>query len=88
MEILLVAVTGVLCIISFTAGAMVCRDKKIDTTKLNPVIVHNEHKEKIMAQKESLREMEEAIAKQEEYDKIIANLDRYDGTSAGQEDIR
>ena len=65
---------------SFTIGAKigqkVVKGEKIELPKVNPMEVYREHQEK------------KALA--EELDKIetiMRNIERYDGTEAGQEDV-
>lgn len=83
MEILLVLVTGILIIVSFFVGAKVGQAvskgeeiKAPDLSKLNPITIYNEHKEKVKADKEAKK-----------IETILHNIDVYDGTGAGQTDI-
>ena len=80
MEIILIAVTGFLCIASFTVGARVgqkvAQNREIKLPTINPVKTIKEIKET----KEQEKELERS--------RIIAeNIDNYDGTSLGQKDI-
>ena len=80
MDILTVAVTGVLCIACFYFGAKVgqtvAKGRDIEVPTVNPV--------KIIKERQDKREADKKIAKIET---ILHNIDRYDGTSVGQEDI-
>lgn len=81
--ILLVLTIGILCIVCFFIGAKtgqsVVEKRKIkipNISRLNPLSIHQRHEEK-----------EEMIKEQEKLKKIIQNVERYDGTELGQEDI-
>lgn len=77
--IILTAVIGTLCIACFLIGVKAGRREEIkvpDVSKLNPVTIYHEHKER-----------EEAEAEKNKVEAILRNLDRYDGTAQGQEDI-
>ena len=85
MEILLVLVTGILIIVSFLngvkVGQSVSKGKEIeikapDLSKLNPIALYNEHKEKVKADKETKK-----------IETILHNIDVYNGTGEGQKDI-
>ena len=83
MEILLVLVVGILIIVSFFVGAkvgqLVSKGEDIkapDLSKLNPITVYNEHKEKVKTDKEAKK-----------IETILHNIDVYDGTAAGQKDV-
>lgn len=83
MEILLVLVVGILLIVSFFVGAKVgqltSKGEEIkvpDLSKLNPITVYNEHKEKVKADKETKK-----------IETILHNIDVYNGTGAGQKDV-
>ena len=80
--IMLVIVTGCMCIWSFMFGAKVgqAAAKGEEITMPNPVEAAKEHKEKREAQKEAERE-------QNRIDAILRNIDNYDGTGYGQEDV-
>lgn len=81
--ILLIAVVGFICALCFILGAKVgqkvVRGEEIETPKisaLNPLKMYEEHKEK------------EAV--KQEMDKlevILNNIEKYDGTEKGQEDV-
>lgn len=83
MEILLVLVTGILIIVSFFIGVKIGQSvskgeeiKAPDFSKLNPVKIYEEHKEKVKADKEA-----------EKINTILHNIEVYDGTGAGQKDV-
>lgn len=81
MEVLLLAVMGVANIACFIIGAKVgqavSKGESIETPTINPMQLYREHEAKREAQKE-----------QEHIDTIMRNIERYDGTSSGQEDVR
>lgn len=76
----LVLVIGILCIVCFFIGAKVgqkvVRQETITLPNLNPIKAIEEHREKQETNKEN-----------EKKETIWKNLERYDGTSAGQEDV-
>lgn len=80
MEIALVIVTGVICLFSFVVGAKVgqtvSKGEEIKTPVISPLKAYKEHEAKREAQKE-----------QERIDTIMQNIEKYDGTSNGQEDV-
>lgn len=80
MEILLALVVGTLCIVCFFVGAkvgqQVSKGEPIETPTLNPVKLIQEHQEKKAAEEEQNR-----------IDTIMRNVERYDGTEHGQEDV-
>ena len=83
MEILLVLVTGILIIVSFFIGVKIGQSvskgeeiKAPDFSKLNPVKIYEEHKEKVKADKES-----------EKINTILHNIEVYNGTGAGQKEV-
>lgn len=80
MDILSVIVTGVLCIACFYIGAKtgqtVAKGKDIEMPKVNPMKIYKERQDKREADKEL-----------EKIETILQNIDRYDGTSVGQQDI-
>lgn len=67
-------------VLSFVIGAKIGQKKskgeEIKTPKINPMEIYREKKEK-----------EEANKELEKLDKVLRNIERYDGTEAGQEDI-
>ena len=80
MDVLLLLVMGLTNIVCFVIGAKVgqtvTRGEKIETPNLNPMEAYRRHE----ARKEAERE-------QERLDVLLENIDRYDGTSAGQKDV-
>lgn len=80
MEILLVWTVGALCIGCFIVGAkvgqQVAKGEPVRVNLPNPAKAIREHK----AQKEADRERSKV-------EMILQNVDRYDGTPGGQEDI-
>lgn len=77
MEIL---ITGFLCIACFVIGAKVgqavVKGEKVETPNLNPFKAYRE--------KQSKKEVEK---QQDKLNTILRNIERYDGTSKGQEDV-
>lgn len=80
MEVLLLMVMGLTNIACFIIGARVgqavAKGEKIETPTVNPMKAYREHEAKKVAQ-----------AEQDKIDVIMRNIERYDGTSNGQEDI-
>jgi hypothetical protein len=82
MEILLILTVGALNIACFFIGAKVgqtvAKGEKIKAPEvnLNPIKAIQEHEER-----------KEAKRKQERVDTILRNIDNYNGTSSGQEDV-
>ena len=79
--ILLIATVGTLNVVCFFIGAKVgqtvSKGKEIETPKISsPVTLYKAH-----------REAKEAEAEKNRLDVILANIERYDGTGAGQEDV-
>ena len=79
----LILAVGLICALCFVLGAKVgqkvVRGEEIETPKisaLNPLKMYEEHKEKEEVKKE-LNKMEI----------ILENIERYDGTEAGQKDV-
>lgn len=80
---LLVLEIGILCIVCFFIGARVGQKvvkgeeiKAPSISKLNPVNIYKEHQEK-----------EETEKEKNKLETILRNIERYDGTDAGQEDV-
>jgi hypothetical protein len=84
MEILLVLTVGTLCIVCFFVGAKVgqtvSKGERIETPELNPVKVYKEHQERKAAEEAHNEE-------QRRIDTIMRNIESYDGTTKGQEDV-
>jgi hypothetical protein len=80
MEVLIYAVIGLLNIVCFVIGAKIgqtiVKGEKVELPNLNPLQAIRENRAK--------REAENEQAKR---DKILRNIERYDGTSQGQEDV-
>ena len=80
MEILLVVTVGAMCIGCFLVGARVgqkvSKGESLELPSVNPIKAVKEHNEK-----------KEAEAEAERYAVIMGNIERYDGTSRGQEDV-
>lgn len=84
MDILTVIAIIVICamnVLSFWLGAKlgqkVSRGETIKTPNLNPMKAIREHQDR-----------EEAEREQSRIDAIMRNIERYDGTPSGQEDVR
>lgn len=80
MEVVLVAITGLLCVVCLVIGVKVgqtvSKGEKVEMPNLNPLKAYKEHQ----ARKEMERE-------QDKMSKVLRNIERYDGTSKGQEDV-
>ena len=79
-ELLLLLTTCFLCIACFIVGAKVgqtiIKGEKVETPNLNLFKAYRENQAR-----------KEAEMKQDKIDTILRNIDRYDGTSRGQEDV-
>lgn len=87
MEALLLLTMGVMCILCFIVGASVgqkaVRGEDINVTTItppNPFEALREREETRRAEKEAKREADRMAT-------ILENIERYDGTSAGQTDV-
>lgn len=80
MEILLVIAVGALNVACFLIGAKVgqkvSRDEPVTLPPLNPMKLYQEHREKKEAERE-----------QDRRSKILQNIEIYDGTASGQQDV-
>lgn len=80
MEILTVLVTGALCCVCFLIGAKVgqtvAQGKDIEVPTVNPMQAIRERQNKQAAEME-----------QSKMEKVLRNIERYDGTEHGQEDV-
>lgn len=80
MEVLLLAVMAASNIVCFIIGAKVgqavSKGERIETPAIDPLKAYREHEAKREAQKE-----------QERLDTIMRNIETYDGTGNGQEDV-
>ena len=81
MEIILALTVGALCIVCFLIGAKVgqtvSKGGSIVVPSVNPVEMYRKHEAKKEAQME-----------QDKLDTILRNIESYDGTAKGQEDVR
>ena len=77
---LFIALISLINVISFTIGAKVgqkvVKGEKIELPKVNPMEVYRATQEK-----------KEAEKKREKMDIILSNIEKYDGTDKGQEDV-
>jgi hypothetical protein len=80
MDVLLLLVMGTVNILCFIIGAKVgqavVRGEKVEMPSVNPLKAFREHEDKKEAQKE-----------QDRINAILRNVEGYDGTSRGQEDV-
>lgn len=80
MEVLLLAVMGITNIACFVIGARVgqaaSKGETIETPTVNPMKLYREHEAKREAQRE-----------QDRLDTIMRNIESYDGTGNGQEEV-
>ena len=80
MEILLILTVGALNVVCFFVGAKVgqtvSRGKEIEMPTVNPMEMVREH-----------RAQKEADMEQNRIDTILRNIESYDGTGRGQEDV-
>lgn len=78
--ILLITVVALINVLSFVAGAKigqkVVKGERIELPKINPMEAYREHQAKKEVEKE-----------QERLDIILSNIEKYDGTDRGQEDV-
>ena len=79
-NILLIAIVGTLNVVCFFIGAKVgqtvSKGKEIEMPTVNPVKIYREAEERKEVDKE-----------RERLETIMRNIDRYDGTGLGQEEI-
>lgn len=77
---LFIALISLINVLSFTIGAKVgqkiVKGEKIELPKVNPIEVYRVSQEK-----------KEAERKREKMDIILSNIEKYDGTEKGQEDV-
>lgn len=80
MEVLSILAVGALCIGCFLIGARVgqatAKGEKIEMPKINPMQAVRDQRAKKEAEKEQGR-----------IDTILQNIEAYDGTSRGQQDV-
>ena len=78
--ILLIVAVALINVLSFTIGAKigqkVVKGEKIELPKVNPMEVYREHQEK-----------KALVEELDKIETIMRNIERYDGTEAGQEDV-
>ncbi len=80
LTVVLVIVTSAMCIWSFIIGAKVGqavqKGEQVDTPTVSPMKAYREHKAK-----------QEAEMEQNKFNTILRNVDSYNGTAYGQEDV-
>ena len=80
MEVLLVLVVSMANLACFVAGAKisqtVTKGEDIELPKINPLELVKEHREKRAAQEE-----------RDKVETILRNIENYDGTAYGQQDV-
>lgn len=80
MEVLLVLVVAAACIVCFLIGAKVgqtvSKGEEIKLPTVNPLELVQEHREKRAAREE-----------RDKVETILRNIESYDGTGYGQEDV-
>lgn len=80
MEVLLLLVMGAVNVACFVIGAKVgqatAKGEKIETPTINPMEAWRNRQDK-----------KEAQAEQDKKNTILRNIERYDGTDRGQEDV-
>jgi hypothetical protein len=76
--ILFVSAMNIMCfLVGARTGQQVENKEPIELPSLDPMKAYREHKERREAERE-----------QDKLDTIIRNIERYDGTGAGQEEVR
>lgn len=77
---ILIVTISLLNILCFLIGAMVgqkvVKGEKVELPKINPMEIYRERQEKRAAEEEKNK-----------IETIMRNIERYDGTAAGQEDV-
>ena len=80
MEILLAITIGAMCIACFMVGAKVgqtvSKGEDIEMPNINPLELYREHEAR-----------KEARAEQDRMEAIMRNIESYNGTAEGQEDL-
>ena len=80
MDVITILAMGFVCMACFLLGAKlgqtVTKGESIKLPSLNPVQAVRDHKQR-----------REAEAEMDRFNTIMQNIDKYDGTSLGQEDI-
>ena len=80
MEVITILAMGFVCAACFLLGAKVgqtvAKGEPVEVPNINPVKAVEEHRAK-----------KEAKQEKNKYDTILRNIDNYDGTPYGQEDV-
>lgn len=80
MDVVSILAMGFVCMACFLMGAKVgqavSKGEDIQTPSVNPLEAYRKHEAKKEVQKE-----------QERIDALLRNIERYDGTASGQEDV-
>ena len=80
MEVVTILAMGFVCMACFLIGAKVgqatAKGEKIETPTINPMEAWRNHQDK-----------KEAQAEQDKINTILRNIESYDGTDRGQEDV-
>ena len=80
MEVLTILAMGCVCLSCFLMGAklgqQVTKGEEIKVPSVNPMQAVREHKAK-----------KEAEMEQDKFNTILQNIEKYDGTTKGQEDV-
>ena len=80
MEVFTILAMGAVCMACFLMGAKlgqkVTKGEDIKIPSVNPLQAVREHKAK-----------KEAEMEQDRFEKILQNIEKYDGTAKGQEDV-
>ena len=77
IAIMAISASNILCfIIGARVGQKVSKDEPIELPTVNPMKLIREHNER-----------EEAEREQSRIDTLMRNIEHYDGTSSGQEDV-
>lgn len=78
---LIIVAVGALCIGSFIVGAKVgqrvVRGETVELPNINPLEAYRKHEER-----------KKADAELDNYETLMRNIERYDGTSRGQEEVK
>jgi hypothetical protein len=84
MEVLLIVLTAILMgainalcfVLGANVGQTASKGEKVELPTINPMKIAKEHRAK-----------KEAEMEQDKFDTILRNIERFDGTSRGQEDV-
>ena len=81
MDALTILTLGFICLACFLMGAKVgqkvSKGEDIELPTVNPIQLYREHESKKEVQRE-----------QDRYNAIVRNIENYDGTSIGQEEVK